>query len=373
MRIAFICHHFSEYSFSLALALSESNHKVLLILREENALKELGPKILNNKYDNLRIVTVPYYSLSMKKPTWIYSAFRLALLAYIFRADVIHTHDHSIKDFSLAMKLIRKPLVVTIHDHIPHTGKDSIIAEADRKRSHQLWRNADATIVHGKKIRSELVSEKPWTKNKTFVINHGVLGQGQVEMIPQTSNVFLFFGRIEEYKGLSVLLDACDILNREGVEFEVIVAGRGSDLENHKERIKSIPQVTLEESYIPAQEIPMYFNKAKAVLMPYLDATQSGVACLAFNFGCPVIATDVGSLSETIIHDYNGLIVGRADPVALAHQIKQLINNHELSKRLSNNALAFAKKELSWNHISDQTLRAYKFAQEQHSYGRYKS
>ena len=67
--------------------------------------------------------------------------------------------------------------------------------------------------------------------------------------------------------------------------------------------------VLLVNRYVPNEEIGVYFSAADVVVLPYLEATQSGVAQIAFAFERPVITTKVGGLAETIEHGRSGLIV----------------------------------------------------------------
>ena len=53
--------------------------------------------------------------------------------------------------------------------------------------------------------------------------------------------------------------------------------------------------------YIPNDQVALYFSAADVVVLPYLSATQSGIAQIAYNFDKPVIATNVGGLAEVIV------------------------------------------------------------------------
>ena len=56
------------------------------------------------------------------------------------------------------------------------------------------------------------------------------------------------------------------------------------------------------------------------MVIPYVDIFQSGVPFLAFSFGLPVIATDVGSLREDVTSE-TGLLCKPRDPADLARAI----------------------------------------------------
>ncbi len=66
-----------------------------------------------------------------------------------------------------------------------------------------------------------------------------------------------------------------------------------------------------------ADEIPQIFGRASAVVLPYTDATQSGIAAMAFGFGRAVIATCVGGLPDVVANECNGSLVLSKDAGAL--------------------------------------------------------
>ena len=136
--------------------------------------------------------------------------------------------------------------------------------------------------------------------------------------------VLLFFGYIRKYKGLDVLFDAVARLPRD-LGIQVIVAGEFyDDPRGYRQQLRTLQiedRVTLRSDYLPNSEVPTYFSAADAVVLPYRSATQSGIAQIAYNFNTPVIASDVGGLSEVVRDDFTGLIVPPGDPEALARAI----------------------------------------------------
>jgi glycosyltransferase involved in cell wall biosynthesis len=79
--------------------------------------------------------------------------------------------------------------------------------------------------------------------------------------------------------------------------------------------------VRVENRYALNEEVPGIFEQADVLVLPYISATQSGVARIAFSNGLPVIASRTGGLSEAVIENVNGLLFPPEDSNALAHQI----------------------------------------------------
>lgn len=186
---------------------------------------------------------------------------------------------------------------------------------------------------------------------------HGILGEAPLVAIKRDANSFLFFGRIEAYKGLGILLEAARLLRSR--DYRIVIAGDGHDLDRHRAEIASLPKVVLKDQFIPAADVPALFARALAVVLPYLDATQSGVAAHAFSAGTPVIASRVGALPDVIGHDVNGLLVPPGDAPALAAAMARLLDDPALASSLSRRATETARTTLSWDSIAVDTLDVY--------------
>ena len=147
--------------------------------------------------------------------------------------------------------------------------------------------------------------------------------------LPEGAPVFLFFGFIRRYKGLHVLLDAMARVRREVPEARLVVAGEFyADEEALRAQAAALGEmVRLDAHYIPDAEVGRYVCAADAVVQPYVSATQSGVAQIAFHFGRPVITTDVGGLAEIVPDGEAGLVVPPEDPAALAAALVRFVRD----------------------------------------------
>jgi glycosyltransferase involved in cell wall biosynthesis len=108
----------------------------------------------------------------------------------------------------------------------------------------------------------------------------------------------LCFGRLLPYKGLDLLAGALAGFG-EDLPFDVKICGDGphsADLE----RLKTIPHVTVDHRWIPEAELPGLIAWADAIILPYREASQSGVAAAAIAQGRYVLATNVGGLPEQL-------------------------------------------------------------------------
>lgn len=143
--------------------------------------------------------------------------------------------------------------------------------------------------------------------------------------LPPESPVLLFFGFVREYKGLHVLLDALPQIRKRLPDVRLVIAGEAYD---DPERYRSLIRehglndvVHWHDGYVPSEDVPAYFSAADLVVQPYVNATQSGVAQIAFHFETPMVVTDVGGLSEVVPDEVAGLVVPPESPDALATAI----------------------------------------------------
>ena len=101
---------------------------------------------------------------------------------------------------------------------------------------------------------------------------------------------------------------------------------------------------------------------AAATVMPYTDATQSGVAAYALAAGRPVIVSRVGAMTEIVKHGGNGLVVEPRDAAGLADAMARLMAEDGLLQRLSAGAIETARTQLAWHESAARTTAVYEAA-----------
>lgn len=358
LRISLISLHYAEYSARLAVELARA-HEVELHLSAYNAGHELSP-ILKERLSQAGVL-VHLHRRPVRKAA-LADGWRLARAILSFRPDVVHAQEAAPWTLLVAWMLgVRlHPFALTVHDPRPHSGADMTARQRGRWPTERLRGNADALIVHGDSLVSDLGTILPSSVGRTHSVAHGVLGDFDGMAGPASADAgFLFFGRIQAYKGLGVLLDAADILHAKGLNPLIRVAGTGPDLEGHRERIAAMSNVVLDERFVPVEEVPELFASAGATVMPYTDATQSGVAAYALAAGRPVIVSRVGAMTEIVKHGGNGLVVQPRDAAGLANAMERLMSEPGLLARLSAGALETARTVLAWPVCAAKTVGVY--------------
>lgn len=136
--------------------------------------------------------------------------------------------------------------------------------------------------------------------------------------------IVLFFGLIRRYKGLQYLIRAMpDVLS--AFDCTLLIAGEFYDAKSdYLELIEACgigEHTIVVDRYISNEDVSAYFCSADVVILPYVDATQSGIVQIAFGVHKPVITTRVGGLPEAVDDGYTGLLVEKESPQALAETI----------------------------------------------------
>ena len=356
MRVVLLAFCFIEYTIELANALSKSVDLLLMLPKHET---EPYTKMIDNK------VAIHLFNLPrIRYPSNVLMIYSIAKQINSFKPDIIHLQaGHSWFNFLLYFLGRKYTLVVTVHDVIRHVGdKDSL--KVPSFIYGLSGRYADRIIVHGDTLKTQMVNEYSRKADTVFAIPHGELSlykhlSKQKEAVARENDTILFFGRIWEYKGLRYLIEAEPLISQENPKVKIVIAGSGENFEKYERMLVNRDRFVVHNRFIPNEMVADLFQSASIVVLPYIEASQSGVIPLAYAFGKPVVATDVGSIAEVVDEGKTGYIVPPKDPEALARAINVLLKDRTKLKTMGGNAYAKTENDLSWNTIADKTLHVY--------------
>ncbi len=200
--------------------------------------------------------------------------------------------------------------VPVIHDAAPHPGDPAVLFgwRLDRELAA-----ARAAVVLSDVVAEAIASRRPDLPLIRVPIG-AHLPNGAATATRRSD--FLFFGRIRRYKGLDLLRDAWPIVRDAYPGATLRVVGEGS-ADVCAPGLAALPGVSLEERWVPDAEMADLVASAHALVLPYREASQSGVLPLALASGVPVVATDVGGLAGQLRHGESGLLAPPPHRVSL--------------------------------------------------------
>jgi glycosyltransferase involved in cell wall biosynthesis len=241
---------------------------------------------------------------------------------------------------------------------IPHERRPG-----DVTLTKYAFKQADYFIVQSDSVAQELRQLFPAAKYRKAP--HPVLeffgapvakAEARSALRLPAKNVILFFGYVRPYKGVMILLEAMSHLREcfaEIGETLLLVVGEFYDDEQrYRQRVQEAnlhAHVRFIADYVPNDEVASYFCAADVVVLPYLDATQSGIAQIAYNFDKPVIATHVGGLAEVVQHEKTGFLVPPHEPRALAEAVRRFYHEKREAEFAAN--VKIEKRKYAWENL----------------------
>lgn len=277
----------------------------------------------------------------------------------------------------------RAPLVLTAHDVMPREPLPGQLAA-----QRMLYRHFDAIVVHSQRGRRRLTGELGVAKDRVVVIPHGIFqhlrgsaaqpGAGDGERPPSRRGpVVLQFGLLRPYKGIDVLLRAWRTLSaQERMGGELWIAGmsrmdlgplglhpaaRWPDEGPPPPGLPPVPEgIRIAPRFIGDEELGSWFEAADLVVLPYLQADQSGVLFTALAFGKPLLLSDVGGFPE-IAATSAAISVPAGNVQALATQLRLLLSDPDRREQMAGAARKLANPDgaLSWSTIAKAHLDLY--------------
>jgi D-inositol-3-phosphate glycosyltransferase len=370
------------YAIGLASALSSRNISFDLIGSDDTATPELCAD-----------PHVRFLNFRDQQPNASYPAKVIRVLAYYWRliryaattkTKVFHVLWNNKFEFldrtllTLYYKLLGKKIILTAHN--VNIGKrDQRDSWSNRLSLRTQYRLSNHIFVHTEKMKDEIVSDFAVPESKLSVIPFGIN-----KTVPNTSlsaeaakrqlnidsgdKALLFFGNIAPYKGLEYLVAAFAELVKKDKSYRLIIVGKPKGPPDYWKQIEQSilrsgigPRTIQKIEYVPDEQTELFFKAADVLILPYTRIFQSGVLVLSYNFGLPVIASNVGSLKEEIVEGKTGFVFKPADSSDLARVIVEYFESElftELERRRPEIA-EYATDKYSWSKVVSITLDVY--------------
>jgi glycosyltransferase involved in cell wall biosynthesis len=354
-RVLLACEWFVKYTAGLARGLADAGCEVALLTRdhdlefggEPGAMRAFVAETLAGRARHLEL------GGRVRELSRLPEVVRLRRQIGRCQPEFVHIQDSLTHDMRLAVAagFPRRRYALTVHDPAPHPGDPKATLRIRLVRQ-QLRRHAALLFAHSEAMATEL-RQLGDARGPVEIVPHGFGGVAP-SPLPERPNL-LFFGRISHYKGLDTLFEAMPIVWERLPEVTLTVAGAG-DLPASE--VLDDPRLTLLHEHVPEGRIGGLFTAATCLVLPYRQASQSGVGSEAKRYCRATIATAVGGLPELVGPD-SGRLVAPEDPAALAAAIVEVAGTPGLAEQLGR-AAGDDVAEAGWESVGRQTLDAYR-------------
>lgn len=365
-----IAHVVSE--LSRALAREGNEVEVITALEEDLPEKEKVEGVMVNR-------VAPYHGRPLNFFAWVHQL-NLAMLEQGVRSslekrfDAVHAHDWLVAYAGRGLKhIFRTPLIASVHatefgrNNGLHSDEQRYIGEVEWSLTYEAWR----VICNSRFMREEIEGVFNLPPDKISIIPNGIRPAAFQVSAPdpavrrkfaaQEEKIIFFIGRLVREKGVQHLLEALPQIRNRRPDVRVIIAGQGPYGEElHRLALHlGIDRHVTFTGYIDEEMRNQLFAHADVAVFPSLYEPFGLVALEAMATGTPVVVSDSGGFAETVAHGVTGIRVAAGSAAALAGEICALLDDRELSRRLSSRALQDVEEKYSWGSIARQYESVY--------------
>jgi glycosyltransferase involved in cell wall biosynthesis len=353
-----------NYIFNLSTKLLERGHSVTVITRGS-----LKGKVF--WYKSIRIIETPF------------------LMAYPFHVDINGIFvNQLLKEFEDDFDVLHlhMPLVPAVSTNLPivttfHSPQFVDSQSLDVIDIHSLLLKVlgrfdfriENSIIKSSRILSAVSFGVKLDLERYYHVKSGqirVFGNGVREEFLQAvksssgvrdSSLILYVGRLDYGKGLLDLIKSMKLVTKKIPNARLVIVGKGPMLAQLMKAIVDLgvsKNVQLEGFHRLDEVLNDYLHASIFVLPSHIEGLST-VILEAMACKIPIVATDVRGISEIVKSNQTGLTVPKKNPTALANAIVRLLENPDLSDRLSKNARRLIEEEFTWEKVTDRVVEAY--------------
>lgn len=257
--------------------------------------------------------------------------------------------------------------VLKAHNVLPHATGEKL-TETFRK----LYSIADKVIVHGEGMKREFIEYFPEYESKVYIQRHGIYTGHDLsfdselidpdikERISRHKRLYLFYGRIDEDKGVDRLVNiwSRDLDGKSGL---LAIAGKinpnYSSFSIVEDQIGKCKDILYLPGYVDDNLLNYLISNSALIIMPYVKGSMSGVAFTASEFSVPILTTKFGSIEEYVQDGQTGYVVDN-DDVQLAlklNEIEDSVTDDEL-KKSGINMHNYYNENYQWGKIAEKLI-----------------
>lgn len=303
---------------------------------------------------------------------FVSSIYKLCHLIKRYNIHILHTHEPRTNFVGLvAARLTGIKVVASAHGWV-------LVGAPLRLKVYQwidrlvVVRLLDHIIVGSDALRRDL-SQKRIPLERITTLHYGVDIKGFASVSHEANclkkrynlnsrhKLIATVGRLSKEKGHKFLLMAAQIVIRDFPNVKFLIVGEGStreELEDYCAKL-GLSENVIFTGFIFHQNLLEVLCGIDIFVLPSLTESFPFAILEAMMVGKPVIATDVGGVSEMIYHGETGLLIQPSDSIALARAISLLLENQDMSNRIGKNAQKMIETEFTLEHYIKQIQELY--------------
>ena len=288
------------------------------------------------------------------------------------RFDIVHGNaEESFFSSWICSRNNAIPFFTSHAPHVPSTGMFralfhpiSFLKTVNPHLSRSAARRAKKVITFSQFSKNRVLEGlgKRW-EDRIEVIPAGIDPSWfEVERKPSERPELVFWGRIEDEKGIPELLQALKIVARKIPDVLLTLVGEGNRLEETKRQVRKlglIPKVLM-PGWRSLEYIQNCAATARLGVFPSRIESFGLSVAEALGAGLPVIATRAGALPEIVEDGVTGTLVAPKDPEALALAILNALQDTEKINRMAERGRETARKQFSWDETAQRLIGIYK-------------
>jgi len=327
--------------FDLAHYLHEHNCKSYIVTSGGPLLKYINKK-------KVKILRLPVQS---KNPILILlNSILLTLIIFFLNVDIVHARSRAPAwSCLIATKLTRRKFVTTFHGTYNFKSDLKKWYNSVMVRSDLIIAGSNFIFSHIKENYSKYLSNK----KKFLVIFRGIntdyfnpkkIKESDKNLLKKKWNItdekkiILLPGRLTEWKGQEMFIEAISLLKKNLSEIEFIAVILGSDQGRKiykKKLIRLVEQHRLSGNIIFVDHLelmPIAYEISTVIVSSSIEPEAFGrVSVEAQSMEKPIVASNIGGSNETIINDKTGFLFKAGDSKNLSEKLKEVLNLSELT------------------------------------------
>jgi len=296
------------------------------------------------------------------------------------KPDVIHIHDpFTLPASILANRKLRVPCVYTCRSAVlPHPTRSvtarghavNAMFEIRNRVGIRYLQNVDAVISISEFIKRELITVGVDSRKVQTIYNipSNLIKNIQLKppsQIKKKPEITLFSaGRLDLDKGFDTVVKAMSIIHKKNPDIDIllIIAGNGPEMRNLKKAIITyqLESFVMLTGWVCHDEVMRFYANSDIVFLPSVYPDSFGRGSIeAISFGKPVVASDIGGISEAVVDGVNGFLVPAGDVDALAEAVLRLVKDRCLRERMGQAGREILGKRFSSEEIVRKTIKLY--------------